>query len=97
MGDQTGLPALRERIGRMEVELKYLSRNLLDHGQKLENTSKRLEAIEDQLAGIERLLRTVHRVTRWGLASVGTMFLEAITGTLRSVLHTAATLMSGFQ
>ena len=93
MTEQSGLSALRERIGRTEVEVTHQAEKLKEHDRRLEHGSKRMAAITDRLGSIERrlesierLLRVMHQVTRWGLASVGTMMLEAMTGTLRSII-----------
>ena len=95
MSDQSGLSALRERIGRTEVEISHHIKKLEEHDRRLDAVIKRLNSIEDRLESIENLLETVHRVMRWGLASIGTMFLEAVTGTFRSVLHALAQLGAG--
>lgn len=95
MADQAELSALRERVGRTEVQINYQHERLQEHTQRMESISSRLNSIEDRLGDIERLLRTINRVMRWGLMSLGTMVLEAMTGTLKTVVRMASVLGSG--
>lgn len=102
MAEQAELSALRERVGRTEVEVDHQTEKLREHDRRLEAGSKRMEAITDRLASIERrlddierLLRTINRLIKWGIMSLGTAVLEALTGAFKAVIKMAATLGSG--
>lgn len=95
MNEQGAISALRERITRTEVEVMHQSERLREHSERLRALSAHLTIIERRLDSIERLLRVMHNITRWGLASVGTMMLEAMTGTLRSLLKLLTSAGSG--
>lgn len=93
MTDQAELSALRERIGRAEVVLGHHSEQLKTHNryfelfaEKVESQAEKWTTFDQRLSNIEQLLNIV----RWSLMTVGTMVLEAITGTLQSVLKMLA-------
>ena len=95
MSEEAGLSALRERVGRTEVEVVHQAEKLRGHDQRLDQGSRRIADLDKRLENLERLLRVMHQATRWGLASVGTMTLEAMTGALRSVIKMLTSIGNG--
>lgn len=102
MAEQAELSALRERVGRTEVEVDHQTEKLREHDRRLEAGGRRMEAITDRLSSIERrlddierLLQTINRLIKWGLMSLGTMVLEALTGTFQAAVKMAAMLGGG--
>lgn len=86
MSEQGGLSALRERVGRLEVTQDHQRAQLNTNKAEIARLATCSTDHEQRIASIERLLKVTHTVVMWGLASVGTMLLEALTGAIRSFL-----------
>lgn len=94
MNDLERMANLRERLSKSEVRIEHQADTLKQHTEQLtagrkrmDDISERSNQIEDRLENIERMMRLMNKITRWGIAGIGTMMMESITGTFRSLMR----------